>query len=966
MVGASRLWQESTGDIEPLTRMLILICISSELTLLLCASRAIPLSSPTSIPLDSTHLNPYDFQGEFPLNSYFLPGSFDQLTPAFITSTVYLPIVNKGYPELQKLRCEYLENPMGIEAPAPRLSWQIAPKGYSQRQTAYQVLVASSRQKLDNDEGDCWDSGKVETSQSAHVAYAGKSLSSNARYFWKVRIWDQENRISGWSEPAMWTMGLLKQEYWKALWITDGRVRFENNKRLFLPAAYMRKAFRLDKTVRRATVYVSAFGLYELYVNGKRVSEDYFTPGWSQYNKRVFYRSYDVTDMLDSGEENVIGAIVGDGWYVLFHRGDKIKLLVQLNVEFTDGTSQIIPSDGTWKVAPEGPILSSDIYDGEIYDARKEMPGWNEPGYDDSGWGNVTIVDVGDVKLSAHRGAPVQKIMELDAIALTEPEPGVFIFDLGQNFAGWARLKVKGEAGTKVTLRFGEALNADGTLFTGNLWGAKSTDEYILKGGGGEVWEPRFTYHGFRYVEVTGYPGRPEIDAVKGVVLHSNLPVAGEFECSNELLNRLYKNTLWSQRSNYFEVPTDCPQRRERLGWTGDAQIFIRTGAYNMKTGAFFTNWLRTLQDVQNEAGAYPDIAPLHGNYGTAGWGDAGIICPFTLYQMYGDKRIIEDLYDNMAKYISYLESESTNYLRATNCWPDDWGNVLAPTHKDVITNAYFAYSASLMAKMARAIGKTEDADKYETLANNVKKAFNEAYVAKDGKIVGDTQTTYLMALGFDLLPEEKRNLAANHLIERIEDRNWHLSIGFLGANLLLPVLTEIGRIDVAYRLLLNTDYPSWGYSVVNGATTIWEFWDTWRPETGWSNTSQNHYVHGSICEWFYSTIAGISAEEPGFQKIIIRPRPGGGLSWAKAGYESIYGKILSHWEIKNGNLTLNVTIPPNTTATIYFPVLNSESGKTAAESHKGIEYLGLEDGFAVFSVGSGEYSFTSPSAAGC
>lgn len=884
---------------------------------------------------------------------------------------------------VKELRCEYHVDPLGIDVVKPRLDWIIESGQRGQKQTAYQILVAGSEENIRQDKGDLWDTGTVKSDQSIQITYNGRPLESQMRCWWKVRIWDKDGRVSGWSAPATWSIGLLNPSDWKTKWITDDVLRKEKTskigksgktvydfKRNYLPAAYMRKAFSIDKPVRRATVYATALGLYELYINGQRVGEDYFTPGWTVYQKRVNYRTYDVTGLIHQNGANAIGAIVGDGWYIMLHNevsvGQKIKLLAQLNIEYADGTSQTVATDESWKMSDDGPILTSDIYNGEDYDARKEIAGWNEPGFDDGSWKPVVLAEDIKTEVSAFPGVPVRRTMEIKPVGITEPKPGVYVFNMGQNFAGWVRLKVKGPVGTKVTMRFAEMLNTDGTIYTKNLRKAKCTDTYILKGGADEIWEPRFTYHGFQYVELTGYPDKPALDAITGVVLRSNAPIVGSFECSNQMLNKLYSNILWGQRSNYFETPTDCPQRDERMGWTGDAQVFIRTGVYSMDLAAFFTSWIITLNDNQYQDGTYPVVAPNGDKSSSAGWSDAAIICPWVIYRVYGDKRILEKHYGGMAKWMERRLKDSNDFLLPKAFTFGDWLNIKADLPRGVINAAYFAYSAELMSKIAKVLGKNDDVRKYEKLFDNIKKAFNKAYISGNGVIQGNTQTAYLMALHFDLLPKDKRKLAEEHLIERIENRDWRLSTGFLGVNLLLPTLTEIGRLDVAYRLLTNETYPSWGYSVKHGATTVWERWDGWTEDRGFQNpgmNSFNHYAYGSAGEWMFSTVAGIDTDGPAYKKIIIRPELGGGLTYVKANYKSIYGEIATHWKIDGDTLKLDVTIPANTTATIYVPAKSAssvtEGGKEAGKS-TGLKFLRMEKGKAVFAAGSGQYKFDS------
>jgi len=890
------------------------------------------------------------------------------------------------------LRCEYRVNPLGIDVAEPRLSWIIESEQRQQKQNAYQILVAGSQENLKAGRGDLWDSGKVDSDQTAHIVYKGKPLRSGVRCYWKVRVWDRDDNLSVWSKPAYWTMGLPDPKYRQAKWIgydaalspSDKEAQEPNqanpkkaktgkDKLVLPPPRYLRNVFWVYKPIRRATVYASALGLYELRINGQRVGEDYFTPGWTDYSKRVYYQTYDVADLLRKGS-NAVGAIIADGWYAGYigfgqkreHYGKDPRFFMQLEVEYADGTRQITVTDASWK-ATYGPHLEADFLMGETYDARKEMPGWDRPGFNDSAWGDVVVTETIPGLLQSYPGVTVRKQLEIEPVKITEAKEGTFVFDLGQNFAGWARLQVKGQAGTKVVLRFAEVLNPDGTIYTTNLRAARCTDTYILKGNGTEIWEPRFTYHGFRYVELTGYPGRPGADAITGIVVHSDTPVVGSFECSNPMVNKLYKNITWSQRSNFLEVPTDCPQRDERLGWTGDAQIFIRTATYNMDVAAFFTKWLLDLEDAQNPNGAFPDVAPrkVAMGDGVPAWGDAGVICPWTMYKVYGDKHIIQKHYEAMKKWIAYLRTNSKDLLRPAYGY-GDWVAVGSDTPKDIIATAYFAYSTRLLSEMAAVIGKNEDAKEYQALFQQIKDAFNKAYVSDDGKIKGDTQTCYCLALYFDLLPEQKRELASGHLIKALGEKDWHLSTGFVGLSYLLPALTQMGHLDIAYRLLASDTFPSWGYSIKHGATSIWERWDGWTAEKGFQDpgmNSFNHYAFGSVGRWLFGTVAGIETDVPGYKNVIIRPQPGGGMTYAGAAYDSIAGKIESCWRIDCGEFELDVTIPANTTATIYIPASDAESVLESgwpASTAEGVRPVGMQDETAVFQVGSGQYRFVS------
>jgi alpha-L-rhamnosidase len=889
------------------------------------------------------------------------------------------------------LRCEYRVDPLGIDERAPRLSWALESEGKGQVQSAYRVLVARSEEDLESEENLLWDSGRVESSRSVGIEYGGEALRSGSRCLWKVRVWDGEGNPSSYDGPAVFETGLLERSDWEGDWISLGTGpdedfeppsgdEYDELADGLTPSPYLRKAFSLDRPVRKARLYATARGIYELSINGKKVGEDVLAPGWTDYDRRVQYQTYDVTRLL-AGGQNVLGAVLGDGWYSGFfgfdpkhrgaHYGAHPQLLAQLHVEYEDGRLESVATDGSWRCST-GPILYSDLLMGESYDARKEMPGWSDPGFDDSAWYGVESEEIGDTKLVAQPDVGIRATEELQAKSVTEPEIGHYVFDLGRNMVGWVRLKVAGEAGTEVTLRHAEALNPDGTIYTTNLRSARATDRYVLKGEGEEVYEPRFTFHGFRYVEVTGYPGEPRPEAVTGRVIHSATPPTGSFECSSSMVNDLQENILWGQRGNFLSVPTDCPQRDERLGWTGDAQVFVRTASFNMDVAAFFEKWMVDVEDAQSPEGAFPDVAPLlmgsgliDLRWGAPAWGDAGVIVPWTIYRTYEDTRIVERHYDAMTRWMEYLYKANPDLLRK-NRMGNNYGDWLSPrgdhTPKHLLATAYWAYDAKLMAEMAEATGRHDDAKEYSDLHERIKAAFNEAYVSPDGKIEGDTQTCYLLALHMDLLPGELRSTAADHLVKTIERENWHLSTGFVGVGYLCPVLTEAGYTDVAYRLLLNETYPSWGYTIKNGATTIWERWDGWTEENGFQSpnmNSFNHYSLGSVGEWLYRYVAGIDFGTPGYGSIVIRPRPGGGLTHARAEYDSVRGKISSAWKIEDDRFVLEVTIPPNTTATVHVPSTDGVSeGGNPVEEAEGVEFLSADAEETVLEIGSGRYEF--------
>src|ERR671913_331421 len=680
------------------------------------------------------------------------------------------------------LRCEYRVDPLGIGERVPRLSWTLESEERGQVQSAFRILVAACEGDLEAEENLLWDSGRVESGRTIGVEYEGEALRSGSQCVWKVRVWDGANNPSPYSRPAVFEMGLLEKSDWEGTWISAGKDpsgdlgppsgdEYDDLANGLAPSPYLRREFPLDKPVRRARLYATARGVYELYINGNKVGNDVLAPGWTDYDRRIQYQTCDVTPLLADGP-NALGAVLGDGWFAGFvgfdpkhkgaHYGARPQLLAQLNVEYEDGTTESLATEGSWRCST-GPILYSDLLVGESYDARREMPGWAEPGFHDSGWYGVEAEEIEDTNLVAQPDEGIRITEELEAKTVTEPESGRYVFDLGRNMVGWVRLNVEGEAGAEVTLRHAEALNPDGTIYTENLRSARQADTFILKGEGEETFEPRFTFHGFRYVEVTGYPGEPPLGALTGRVVHSATPPTGSFECSSQMVNELQENIVWGQRGNFLSVPTDCPQRDERLGWMGDAQVFVRTACFNMDVAAFFEKWMADVEDAQSPEGAFPDVAPLLRGLsmldlsnGAPAWGDAGIIVPWTVYRTYGDTRIVEKHYDAMGRWMEYLREANPDLLR-TERLGNNYGDWLAPkgdyTPKDLLATAYWAYDARLMAEMAEAIGRRDDARGYEELFRGIKEAFIAAYVFSDGRVKGDTQTCYTLVLHMNLLP---------------------------------------------------------------------------------------------------------------------------------------------------------------------------------------------------------------------
>jgi alpha-L-rhamnosidase len=747
------------------------------------------------------------------------------------------------------------------------------------------------------------------------------------------------------------------------------------------PAPFFRKSFTLSKPVKRATAFASALGVYELHLNGKPVDSDVLSPGWTDYHKRVHYFGYDVTKLLKRGD-NVVGAILGDGWYAGYlaftgkrhYYGDKTRLIVQLQVEYQDGTREILGTDESWKAAA-GPIREGDLLMGCVYDAQKEMRGWDAAGFNDGGWHAVTVDSAVKANLEAHPGAPMRRIAEITPKKLTEPKPGVYVFDLGQNMVGWVRLNAKGEPGQKVTVRHAEMLNPDGTLYTTNLRAAKAVDTFYLAGNR-RACEPYFTFHGFQYVEVTGLSYKPSLSDVVGVVVHSDLPRTGWFECSEPLVNKLTLNSLWGQKGNFLDVPTDCPQRDERAGWTGDAQVFMKTACLNLDAPGFYTKWLFDLcQDSQRADGGFGDVAPHVSivSYGNTGWADAGPVCNWRMYEMYGDTRALQHHYEALGRYMDYLSKTSKDLVRGTGAY-GDWLRLAGPQHSEAIGTAYYFYTAGLMAKIAGALGKTADAEKYAQLAEAIRAVYVKNFIKPDGRIADSKnesgQTFYALAFGLGLVPADVKEKTAEQFVASIRKENDHLATGFLGTPFVLFALQKAGHPELAYKLVLNKTYPSWLQQVIWGSTTMWERWDGWRPDKGFQDpgmNSFNHYWLGCVSEWLFTQAAGIDTEAGGFKRITIRPeivKPDTGFQWVKASYHSLRGRIDSAWKLDKGQFELKVTIPGNTTAAVYIPAKTaadvSESGRPAGQA-KSVKFLRQEGNLVVFEVGSGHYTFHSP-----
>ena len=716
--------------------------------------------------------------------------SLQKILIIFLLSAFSLATIAKT--QVTNMVVEYQVNPIGIDIEMPRLSWQIISDEENVMQSAYEIRVANSKSSLSNKNKQVWASGKVISENSVNVEYEGTKLTSMQRVFWQVRIWDNNNKASNWSEPAYWEMGILEPESWTAAWITmPNEKEYDGSSR---PAHYYRNEFSIPKKISSARVYVTALGVYELFLNGEKVGDELFAPGWTSYNKRLQYQTYDVTSMLKNN--NAFGAVLGDGWYrgnIGFrgqhsYYGDKLALLLQLKIDYADGTSEVIISDKNWTVL-NGPILESDIYNGETYDARLELTGWESVGFDNSTWGTVAELDHPKDILVAPQGVPVKAIEEITPIKMLTTPKGETVIDMGQNLVGWVRLKVNGNNGDTVRVKFAEVLDKEGNFYVANLRSAKATNTYILKGGGEEVYEPHFTFHGFRFVKLEGFPNTTKLDDIIGVVVHSEMKPTGTFTCSDSLINQLQHNIQWGQKGNFLDVPTDCPQRDERLGWMGDAQVFSNTAAFNFDVSAFYTKWMKDVVADQSPDGKVPHVIPdvLNGDGGATGWADAVAIIPWTVYQIYGDSKILEENYSSITAWVKFMETRAGDDL----LWTGDahFGDWLAfastsssypgaTTEKDLIATAYYYFTTSLTSKIAGIIGKSADAKKYKNQAENIKLAFIDEFITPNGRLVSHTQTAYALALSFGLLPDNLIEKASNYFAGDVEKFK-HLTTGF-------------------------------------------------------------------------------------------------------------------------------------------------------------------------------------------
>jgi alpha-L-rhamnosidase len=879
---------------------------------------------------------------------------------------------------VENLRCESLQNPLGIERLQPHFSWELASGEPDVSQSSYRIIVASSPEKLEADQGDIWDSGRVKSEQTAHIVYEGLPLESAHCYYWKVKAGIKQGKDTPWSSTACWSTGLLHTSDWQAQWIGDqpdlaqkayAEYVFKHRDedifdKKFIdnppvkPSPLLRKTFQTKDSIKNAYLYVSALGYYEMQINGERIGDHRLAPEWTDYDKRVQYQTYEVSEQIKQGE-NVLSAMLADGWYLgelapvrwfsaIPHRGfygDDRRLIAQLHLSYTDGSTQIIPTDGSWKINTDGYILKADNFDGQTIDARKRIPGWNLPGFDDASWANVYVDHTVDKHLEAQKNEPVRIHQTVKPVDV-KPWKDKYIVDFGQNLTGCCALKIKGKPGQTICLRHAEWLEEDGGIYTGSLEYAISTDLFILSGGD-DYFEPQFTYHGFQYVEISGLTEAPDAAMITALAISSDPEESGTFECSNPKLNKLYRNICWSQRNNMTSVPTDCPSRDERAGFTGDAQIFFQTSVFNMYMPAFWSKFIQDMRESVTPDGQFTDTAPsmMDDHFrrienGGPGWADAGVMIPWMFYVNYGDKHILQEHYDAMKTFIESIHAKSPDLRRRgghPNDWlnaetiynpPDNYDNTHGKMPDNLFATAFFFNSTYLLAKIADVLGYKDDASKYKELSEQIKAFFLTTFVHPDGSIEGHVQGAYAISLYLDLVPDSLRSKAFDNLLACIEAYDYRISTGMIATPMMMSELVRNGRTDVAYRLLESERFPAWLYAVNQGSTTLWERWDGYAAGRGIHPSYMNsfdHYAFGAVGEWMYRHILGINpdANYPGYEHFTIHPRPGGTLTWAKGSYHSIRGTIASSWKLEAGKFTLSVTIPANTTATVVLPTTN-------------------------------------------
>lgn len=864
-----------------------------------------------------------------------------------LTSSLYGQTIEKAK-ELSV--SEGFINPVGFYDNTPSFSWKLPVSESIKSQTAYRIVVATNKDLLPNS-SDLWDSQKQNSEQSTWINYRGVDLESRQKVFWQIKYWDQDGKASEWSDINNFELGLLSNEDWSAKWIgldTKKEQVMGSQDNIVHRPQYLRKEFKLSNDVVSARLYMTAKGVFDVSINGTNVSGDVMPPGYTPYKKRIETITYNVTNLIASGQ-NTIGVEVAPGWFSgrmgwmhsLWKDTETPKVICQLEFTLKDGSQVTVISDESWKGTTNGPIRLSEIYDGETYDANLEMPNWTTNQFNDNNWQPVNAFDIsGTLRLEPKRQTTVKAKMQLPTREVLKKE-GTTIFDLKQNMVGVPLLRVPMKKGETLKVRFAEMLSPNGSFYTKNYRGALSTDYYTASEDGVIEYTPKFTFHGFRYVELSGYDTtkEPSKDWVTGVVQYSDFEENGTFTSSHEKLNQLQSNIVWGLRGNFFDIPTDCPQRDERMGWTGDAQVFGPTSMFNADVYKFWGSWLQSVRESQYENGGIPFVVPdvLYNNKVSSGWGDVCTIIPWKIYLRTGDITILEENYEMMKGWLAHHKSSSKEYVSNMNTFAD-WlqpypvvGRNKGDTSQSLIGTAFFAHSAKLTAQTAAVLGKQEEQAEYEALFASVAKAFEREFFDETGKVKGvtETQTSYLMALAFDLLSEDKKDNAKKHLLEKIAEADDHLRTGFLGTPLLSQVLDETGEVNLMYKLLFNETYPSWFYSINQGATTIWERWNSYSKAEGFNPqkmNSLNHYAYGAIGEWMYERIGGVAPLEAGYKKIRIAPKPRNPLTSASASVNTPYGMVSSSWEIVNDEFKLEVIVPPNTEAQVIIPAISQSS----------------------------------------
>lgn len=906
------------------------------------------------------------------------------VTAAFCLLLVFNGVALPLQPD--KLTCEYRRNPLGIDTRVPRFSWTLIGNERNQLQASYEIIVSDQLIDVQQGKGVAWSSGKINSSQSIQVEYAGSSLKSFTKYYWRIRVTNQKNELSAWSNANWFETAMLDTGDWEAKWINDSSSNPARDEDYYKDdrMPLLRKEFTAGKKIASARLYISGLGYYEAYLNGKKIGDQVLDPGFTTYRKQVLYSVFDITNMLGKGK-NVAGVMLGSGWWnplplLIFGRFDLRKIQqtgrpcvkALIHITYSDGSIEKVTTDESWQTAP-GPVVQNNVYLGEKYDARLEQKNWNILNVENAAWKNAAIVAGPSGKLTAQIAPPVKITRLVKPVKIYEQGKDTFIVDMGQNFAGVARIKVSGAKGTKITMRYGENVWKDGSLNymtsvatqikKGGIRGgpgapetAWQEDNYILKGAGIETWHPQFTFHGFRYVEITGWPGKPALSDIEGLRMNSDLPPAGSFSCSNEMFNKLHEVIQWTFLSNVFSVQSDCPAR-EKMGYGADMVVSSNAFIYNYNMADFYTKAITDFANEQQPDGGITEIAPYTGiadrgyggESGPMGWQLGYSFLQKQLYDFYGDKRIIENNYPAFMKQMNFLQSKAVEDL----FYWDIGDHEALDTKPDAFSASCFYYHhAKLAEEFATILNKKQDVQKFAGLAERIKNAIIYKYnIRNTGRFDNATQSAQVLALWYNLAPV--KDSAMSVLLAEYARHNMHLSTGIFSTKMMFDVLRENNRNDIAYTIANQKDYPGWGHMIAHGATTLWETWAY--PET---SPSQNHPMFGSIDEWFYRSLLGINPAATGFKKIIIKPLPAGDLSWAKGSYECMYGTIKSEWKKSEVVFELKVTIPVNTEAEIWIPA--AENSKVTAKDQPGklpaISFLKHENGYAVFTAGSGDH----------